>query len=162
MQDTCMTQILASAAVNTINAAETAHHLAQALGGSPAQWSTWLANDRKPSRVNCCLPQEPGPGRPRYNVALVDGYIADNQRVQPQAVQAGNTLGSWSRRRFESHISAMTLASGADQAAVLFVIPKPLVSFVLSAQEARQMAARFIKAADEIDAEANKCLTRLS
>lgn len=148
-----MTQSVTPPQTDTVSAAEAAEHLAKALGGTAAHWSIWLANDRKPSRVNRCLPQEPGPGRPRYNIAMVDGYVVDYKRDHPEA---GHTPGSSKGRRFAPHISAMTLADGADQAAVLFVIPKPLASFMLSAQEARHTAARLIKAADEIEEEANQ------
>jgi hypothetical protein len=147
-----MTQSPTPPPKDTVSVAEVAKHLAKALGGTSAYWSTWLANDRKPGRVNRCLPQESGLGRPRYSVAVVDAYVADYKRDHPEA---GHTPGSSKGRRFAPHISAMTLADGADQAAVLFVIPKPLASYVLSAHEARHTAARLIKAADEIEEEAN-------
>lgn len=147
-----MTQSLTPPPKDTVSAAETAKLLAKALGGTESHWATWLANDRKPGRVNRCLPQEPGPGRPRYSVDMVEAYAVDYKRDHPEA---RHTPGSSKGRRFAPHISAMTLAAGADQAAVLFVIPRPLASFVLSVQEARQTAARLIKAADEIEAEAN-------
>lgn len=148
-----MTQSPTPPPKDIVSAAETAKLLAQALGGTSAYWSTWLANDRKPGRINRRLPQEPGPGRPRYSVAVVDAYVADYKKENPEP---GHTPGSSKGRRFTAHISAMMLAEGADPAAVLFVIPKPLASFMLSAQEARHTAARLIRAADEIEAEASQ------
>lgn len=148
-----MTEPLTPPEKDTVSAAEASTQLAKALGGKESHWAIWLANDRKPGRVNRRLPQEPGPGRPRYSVAVIDAYVADYKREHPEA---GHTPGSSKGRRFVPHISAMTLADGAEQAAVLFVIPKPLASFVLSAQEARHTAARLIRAADEIDAEASQ------
>ena len=139
----------------TINAADTAEHLSKSLGGKQSHWAIWLANDRKPSRVNRRLPQEPGPGRPRYDAAVIDAYIAHYKKEYPELGNNGKRPGSPKNQRFTPHISAMTLAEGADQAVVLFVIAKPLATFKLSAEEARQTAARLIRAADEIEAEAN-------
>ena len=148
-----MTQSMTSPPKLTVTAVEAADYLAKALGGKASHWAIWLANDRKPTRVNRCLPQEPGPGRPRYNVAMIETYAVNYKTDNPEA---GHKPGLSKGRRFVPHISAMKLTEGAEQAAVLFVIPKPLASFMLSAQEARHTAARLIKAADEIEEEANQ------
>lgn len=139
-----------------MSAAATAEHLAKELGGKASHWSIWLANDRKPSRVNRGLPQEPGPGRPRYNVAMVDAYITNYIREHSHLNQSGNQPRLPKNRGFAPHISAISLADGADQAAVLFVIPKPLATFILSSDEARQIATRLIKAAEAVDEETNE------
>lgn len=142
-----------------LSTAEAADHLAKELGGKPSYWSIWLANDRKPGRVNRRLPQEPGPGRPRYSAMMVEAFIVaykvDHPEAGPVPVRV-RVPGLSKNRKLVPHISAMTLADGADPAAVLFVIPKPLTTFMLSATEARQIAARLLKAADEIDVEVNE------
>ena len=138
-----------------MSAKETADHLCSQLGGKSSYWLTWLANDRKPNRVNRHLASLPGPGRPRYEPALIDNFVAEYKKARaavfpkeiPRTTKAGHLV---------PHISAMTLADGADHAAVLFVMPKPLLSFVLSAEEARHIAARLIKAANEIELQDNE------
>jgi hypothetical protein len=87
---------------------------------------------------------------------LVEAYVSEDKKAHPQSSQTGVRPGAAKDRRFTPHIAALTLAEGADQAAVLFVIAKPLASFLLSAADARVTAARLIKAADEIDAEVNQ------
>ncbi len=137
----------------TVTATAVAEHLAKELGGKASHWSIWLANDRKPGRVNRRLQQEPGPGRPRYNENLVNAFVLEYKQASSQTGQTKNHLGSTKDRRFTPHISALTLAEGADEAGVLFVVPKPLASFILSSDEARNLARRLINAADEIDRE---------
>jgi hypothetical protein len=148
-----MTEALTPPSQATVTATAVADHLAKELGGKASHWSIWLANDRKPGRVNCRLPQEPGPGRPRYNAAKVDAFVIEYKQEQSQTSQTNNRPGSSKNRRFTPHISALTLAEGADQVGVLFVVTKPLASFILSADEARNIARRLINAAEEIDQE---------
>lgn len=71
------------------------------------------------------------------------------------AGKSGIRTGSPKGANFTPHISALTLSEGAEEAAVLFVIAKPLASFLLSAAEARTIAAKLTQAADEIEREAN-------
>jgi hypothetical protein len=150
-----MSEPLPAALKGVMSATETADYLCSQLGEKPAYWLTWLANDRKPNRVNRRLPVVPGPGRPRYDAAMVESFVAECKRayasVFPKGMHPGTKAG-----RLAPHISAMTLAEGADHAAVLFVITKPLASFVLSAKEARQIASRLINAAEEIESESDE------
>jgi hypothetical protein len=138
----------AEAALST---AETTDLLARELGGDSARWSTWLANDRKPGRVNRRLPQEPGPGRPRYNAEMVNTFIAEYKKEHLQSPQGQIHRGPSRDGRFVATIAALRVEEGAEQPAVLLVIPKPLQAFVLTAEEARRIAARLINAASEID-----------
>lgn len=139
-----------------LSSAETADFLSKELGGKPSHWAIWLANDRRPNRVNRRLPQEPGPGRPRYNAAMVEAFAIGYKRDHLQPSQAGVQAKPSKNRRFSPHVSALTLAEGAEQPGVLFVIPKPLMSFILSAEEARSLAARLTKAANELEEEGSE------
>lgn len=132
----------------TISAAATADYLAKALGGKAARWVTWLANDRKPGRVTRLLPPEPGPGRPRYAVTLVDTYISE-LRTKKAAVDGTSAMPK--ERRFGAHISGVTAEDGADEPFVLLVTVKPFTSYKLSADEARHLADRLMKAADRVE-----------
>jgi len=138
----------------TLSTADTAKHLARALGGTDAHWAIWLANERKPNRVNRRLAPVAGPGRPRYAADKIDEYVTVLKSAPLKEGQSGQTQASTKSRKLTPHVSTMKRSEGADPAAVLFVIPKPLTPFILSADEARQLANRLIQAADEIDAEA--------
>lgn len=140
----------------TVTAAAVAEHLAKELGGKPSHWSIWLANDRKPGRVNRRLQQEPGPGRPRYNAYMVDAFVVEYKKAHPETDHSKNRSVKSKDQRFTPHISALTLAEGAEQSGVLFVVPKPLATFILTVTEARNIARRLINAADEIDQEASQ------
>jgi len=139
----------------TISAAETAEYLSKAVGGKKAHWVIWLANERKPGRVNRRLSPEPGPGRPRYAPAAVEAYANDiraKNLLQKQGVSvAGTESGVPAARRFGIHISPITVEDGAEEPFVLVVAASPLASYRLSAEEARHVAARLVKAADHIE-----------
>lgn len=137
-----------STAKNTMSATMTAEYLAAALGRSAAHWATWLANDRKPGRVNRLLPTVPGPGRPSYAQVVVDAYVSD---MLPKAPQPIKDQESGNVPKFGAHISAVTTDDGAEEPFVLVVSIKPLTSYKLSAQEARRVATRLNAAADSID-----------
>lgn len=139
-----------------LSAADTADHLARELGGDTAHWAIWLANERKPNRVTRRLAPEPGPGRPRYNADKVDQYITLLRSAPSKAAQSGSRPGAATDRKFAPHVSPMKRSEGADPAAVLFVIPKPLATFILSPDEARHLAARLTSAADEVDSEGDE------
>ena len=148
-----MAETLTPPSQATVSSTSVAEHLARELGGKASHWSIWLANERKPGRVNRRLQQEPGPGRPRYNAYKVDALVLEFKQAQQQAGQTRSRLGATKDQRFTPQISALTLAEGADQAGVLFVVPKPLASFFLTTDQARNIARRLIAAADEIDQE---------
>ena len=140
----------------TLSTPDTAKRLARELGGTVARWAIWLANERKPNRINQRLAPVVGPGRPRYAEGKIDEYVTLIKSTPTQAGLTGPTQGSSKSRKLTPHVSAMKLSEGADPAAVLFVITKPLTPFILSSEEARHLASRLIKAADEIDAEASE------
>lgn len=137
----------------TMSAPETAQYLAAELGGDAQQWTIWLANDRKPTRVNKQLPQEAGPGRPRYDAAMVEAFVVDYRTRLAKAgqVEVKETVNK--SRRFAAHISALTIEEGADVPSVLLVIANPLIAFTLSVEEARHIARRLNVAADTIEPE---------
>lgn len=135
----------------TLSTAETTQILAKELGGNSARWSSWLANDRKPGRVKQRLPLEPGPGRPRYNAAMVEAFIAEYKKEHAQARQIDIPVESSREGRFAPTIAALKAEDGAEKPAVLLVIPKPLQAFILTAEEARRIASRLLNAANEID-----------
>jgi hypothetical protein len=137
----------------TLGAPEVAKYLATSLGGDASKWTIWLANDRKPTRVKRQLPQEAGPGRPRYDAALVEKFVADFPKKLENAGQAVVRERVTKSRRFAAHISASTFEEGAELPSVLFVIANPLIAFTLSAEEARHTARRLNAAADAIEAE---------
>jgi hypothetical protein len=137
----------------TMSAPETALYLKTELGGDESQWTIWLANDRKPTRVKKQLPHEPGPGRPRYDAALVEAFVVDYRKKLAQAGQVEVKENVTKSRRFAAHISALTIEEGADVPSVLLVIANPLIAFKLSVDEARHIARRLNVAADAIEAE---------
>ena len=140
---------------STISAAETAEYLSTVVGGKKSNWMIWLANERKPGRVNRRLLPEPGPGRPRYAPAAVEAYAAELRAKgilqQQGATAANNKSRALAMSRFGIHISPITVEDGAEEPFVLVVSTSPLASYKLSAEEARQVAARLAKAADRLE-----------
>lgn len=137
----------------TMTVTATAEYLSTALGGEAKYWLTWLANDRKPGRVNRLLPPMLGPGRPRYRTDAVDTYITDfrtkNNRLSP-------AVALQQERKFGAHISAVTKEEGVEEPFVLLVSVKPMSTYKLTPQEARRIASRLISAADAIDSSAEE------
>ena len=133
-----------------LSVAETVDLLTKELGGESSRWATWLANDRKPGRVNRRLPPEPGPGRPRYDAAMVKAFVADS-KSNHQPPQAEKPPAASRPKKFAPSILALTQEEGNVPPAVLLVLPQPLQVFVLSAEEARNIARRLAHVADEID-----------
>ena len=143
------------ASTKTMTAKSAAEYLSQALGGKPSFWETWLANDRRPNRVNRLIPVVPGPGRPRYAVAAVDAYIevCDAKNTSP-VLTVRSERASRRSRRFTPHIYALKAEDGAETPMVVLITHEPLRLYELSPTEARQIAARLINAAEEIEEEA--------
>ena len=141
--------------MKTITAKSAAEHLSKALGEKPSFWETWLANDRRPNRVNRLIPVVPGSGRPRYAVAAVDAYIAvcDAKNTSP-ALTARSERASRRSRRFTPHIYALKAEDGAETPKVVLITHEPLRLYELSVAEARHIAARLINAAEEVEEEA--------
>jgi hypothetical protein len=139
---------------STLSTTETAKHLARELGGKVENWLVWLANERKPNRVNRRLPHEVGLGRPRYCANKIDQFVVEVKSTPVHTSQTSGRSGSPKQPKFNPHISAMKVSEGADPTAVLFAIAKPLAAFMLSAEEARHVASRLMTAADELDADA--------
>jgi hypothetical protein len=137
----------------SLSAPEVARYLAKSLGGDASKWTIWLANDRKPTRVKRQLPQEAGPGRPRYDAAMVEAFVGSYPKKLENAGQAVVRERVSKSRRFAAHISATTFEEGADVPSVLLVIANPLTAFTLSVEEARHIARRLNVAADAIEAE---------
>jgi len=133
-----------------LSVAETVDLLTKELGGESSRWATWLANDRKPGRVNRRLSPEPGPGRPRYDAAMVKAFVADS-KSNHQPPQAEKPPAASRPKKFAPSILALTQEEGNVPPAVLLVLPQPLQVFVLSAEEARNVARRLANVADEID-----------
>lgn len=134
-----------------LSGSEVARHLSMSLGRTERYWLTWLSNDRRANRVNRHLPPESGPGRPRYSADVVDAFVVAFKGEQSQAERTGKTRSASKSNAFGAYVSTMTPADGLDRSAVLMVIAKPLVTFMLSATEARQLANRLNNAAREID-----------
>ena len=103
---------------STMTAIATARYLTDALGGNEKNWSIWLANDRKPGRVNRKLPVQPGPGRPRYAISVVDAYVRETG-VKAESQRSGSPKPR--DYRFAPHISAVTIQEGAVTPFVLLV-----------------------------------------
>jgi hypothetical protein len=139
----------------TMTAKAAAEYLSKALGEKPAFWETWLANDRRPNRVNRLIPVVPGPGRPRYAVAAVDAYIevCDAKNSSP-VLTALSERATRRSRRFTPHIYSLKAEDGAEKPMVILITHEPLRLYELSVAEARQIATRFINAAEEIEEEA--------
>lgn len=128
-----------------LSVGETAELLAANLGGSLTSWTTWLANERKPGRVQRALIPVAGVGRPKYEESQVGAYISDRRSTRNKL---GLTVTSSTSRAFNPHISA-ALASETDGCPyVLLVTPSPLASYTLTPEQARNIARRLIGAAD--------------
>lgn len=134
----------------SLSATEAAAFLCSELGGDSTYWVTWLANDRRPNRVNRCLPVTIQAGKPRYSATMVEAYIAECKKnytsLFPNARHVGLTAG-----KLLPHISVLNPSNEIEIATVLFVINKPMASFKLTAKEAKHIAAQLIKAAQEIE-----------
>ena len=151
LDNASMTETPKSPSQAIVSATKVAEHLARELGGKASHWSIWLANDRKPGRVNRRLQQEPGPGRPRYNASMVDAFVAEYKKEHLQSSPSQIDRVSSRDKRFAPTIAALKAEDGAEKPAVLLVIPKPLQAFILTAEEARRIASRLLNAANEID-----------
>lgn len=132
----------------TLSASETAKHLAQSLGGTTAHWATWLANERKPGRVNRTMPIRPGKGRPKYDADVVEAFVLDKK--SNDEAQGVNRVTP-KEREFHAHISAVTASENNGVPFVLLVTLSPLASYKLTAAQARQIAHRLNRAADASD-----------
>ena len=132
----------------TLSASETAEHLAQNLGGTTAHWATWLANERKPGRVNRKMPIRPGKGRPKYDVDVVEAFILD-KKSNDEAQGVNRVIPK--EREFNAHVSAVSASENDGVPFVLLVTVSPLASYKLTATQARQMAHRLNSAADSVD-----------
>lgn len=136
----------------SMSSPRTAEHLANTLGGKTSHWEIWLANERRPGRVNRQLTSEPGPGRPRYAKDRIDtfvsAYIAKQAELKAQA-EIKQPVGR--DKRFAAHISAATFDEGVEIPFILLTTVSPLRSYQLTAAEARSIARRLMNAADEID-----------
>ena len=140
---------------STISTTETAEYLSKVAGGKKSKWMTWLANERKPGRVNRRLSPEPGPGRPQYDAAAVEVFAGEMRAkglLQKQGAPVANNKSSvLTAGHFGIHISPIGVEDGAEEPFVLVVSTSPLASYKLSAEEARQVASRLAKAADHLD-----------
>lgn len=143
----------------TMSVAETVAYLSSVLGGKPARWTIWLANDRKPGRAQY-LRVEPGPGRPRYARSVVDAYV-DAQRAKRlreqgpsgravevlEAFGIGTEAGSSTGRRFSAQVLPQ-LDEGTGVPFVQLITASPLAVYRLSVTQAREVAAELTDAAD--------------
>jgi len=82
---------------------------------------------------------------------MVHAFIAEGKKERLQSPPGQVPRGASLDRKFVATIAALKLDEGAEQPAVLLVIPKPLQAFVLTAEEARRIASRLMNAANEID-----------
>jgi hypothetical protein len=146
----------------SLNARDTAAHLASELGGKPERWLTWLANDRRPGRSNE-LPPLPGPGRPHYLSAAIDAFIeADRARrlkdTGPsgrvaevlRAVGIGEERGSSTGRRLDCQVAGQ-LDETTGIGFVQLVIATPLLVYRLDVSQAREIALQLTREADDAE-----------
>ena len=136
---------------SSLSAGETADHLAKSLGGTPSHWKVWLANDRKPGRVNRRLPVQQGFGRPRYDGNVVDAFVQESVSNNDSH---GVVRAAPKEREFKPHISAVSSLENDGTPFVLLVTISPLASYKLTAAQARQIASRLLNAATAIEEEA--------
>lgn len=127
--------------------------LAGELGGTPARWLTWLANDRRPGRAGL-LPPLDGPGRPRYLLVALEAYVAAERARRARrdgiggraaevmrAFGIGEEGGSRTGRRLESVVTAQ-LDEQNGVGFVQLMVTSPLMVFRLNIDEARALAAQ--------------------
>ena len=137
-----------STMTNTMSVSETADHLAKSLGKTTPHWMGWLANDRKPNRVNRRLLVQAGPGRPRYDANVVDAFVRE-ERMKSQS--QGVSPGAPSERQFDPHISSIAALESGEVPFVFLATSSPLAVYKLTAAKARQIARRLTQAANEIE-----------
>lgn len=82
---------------------------------------------------------------------MIDAFIAEYKKEHVQSPQGQIPRGSSRDGQFVATIAALKVEEGAEQPAVLMVIPKPLQAFIMTADEARRIATRLINVANEID-----------
>lgn len=138
--------------IASLSASETAAHLSKSLGRSTTQWEVWLANDRRPERVNSQLPTVPGQGRPRYAPERIDAFVSAYllKQTEDSGRRERNKIASRSKQ-FAAHISAVTSDQGIEAPFVLLVTVSPLRTYKLTAIEARKIARQLIISADEVE-----------
>lgn len=136
---------------NTLSVMETAEHLSRSLGKTTAYWTVWLANDRKPSRVNRKLPVQFGPGRPKYDATVIDAFI--HEALIEKQQHPGTSLGKPNERQFAPYISPTLTSESGEAPFVLLVTASPLAAYRLTVTQARQIARRLEQAADLIEKE---------
>lgn len=140
-----------SPVTNTLSVMETAKHLSKSLGKTTAYWTVWLANDRKPSRVNRKLPVQFGLGRPKYDTAVIGAFVHEAliEKQQHQSTSPGKP----NERQFAPHISPVMTSQSGEASFVLLVTVSPLAAYKLTAAQARQIAKRLMQAAEVIEEE---------
>ncbi len=135
----------------TLSASEAAQFLSEQLGGAVGQWEIWLANERRPNRVNRLLERIPGPGRPRYSEEALKSFVpvygAKHESKERTTTKAGRKVAV-----LGAHAYAHTEPESPYESCVLFVTVNPLKTSKMTSAEARQLARKLITAADEVDA----------
>lgn len=135
----------------TLSVNETAQYLAENLGSTKAHWASWLANERKPGRVNRKLPVRPGIGRPKYDADIVEAFVIDKKTEDESR---GVSHVSAKDREFIPHIYAVTASENDGVPLVLLVTIFPLASYKLTATKAREIARRLNTAAESAEEDA--------
>jgi len=133
----------------TLAAPQAATYLAETLGGRPSHWEIWLANERRPNRVNRMLECEPGPGRPRYSEEKLMAFVPiyREKHAAKSAGAANQSTGKTARLNASAY--PYTDDTDPTDRGVLFVTMNPLRTYKLTVEEARQLSRKLANAADE-------------
>lgn len=123
-----------------------AQHLYMQLGDSPEAWALRLANWRKPDRKAVIPFVKSGAGNPGYEPDALDAFVADQLEKRSFVAKARDDapLKVAAKAHFDDpnmrpHVRLLARIAGVTQS-----------DFVLTADQARQLASMLTKSADVI------------
>lgn len=134
---------------SNLSAPAAAIYLSEQLGGKASHWEIWLANERRPNRVNRMLECESGPGRPRYSEEKLMAFVPvyREKHAAKSAGAANQSTGKTARLNASAY--PYTDDTDPTHRGVLFVTMNPLRTYKLTVEETRQLSRKLANAADE-------------
>ena len=139
-----------------VAANEAAEYLQAKLGERAPYWRVFLQNNRRPDRNPIhAIPYQVRHGRPFYFAADLDEFIAHQQSSMVARGQVPGTLddamraiGGWPTGRPWLASVMPQFEEGTGVTFVRVLLSDPLAVYRLDPEQAREVAARLIEAAD--------------
>ena len=142
-----------------VTATEAESYLQAALGEPHGYWRVFLQNNRRPDRKPPhVIPHEVQRGRPKYQIAHLDEYIAMHRnedmargKVPGRLDEALKAIGGWpTGRPFVGWITPQ-VEEGTGVTFVRIQLADPLAIYRLDPDQAREVAAELLEAAAVVD-----------